>query len=102
MEKIAFGRLSMSSREFLKATPRQFRNRLIGFNELETERGRQAWERTRLLAYSMQQFDPKKPVPKITDWMPFLWDEKEQPTDPRKNPELQELFAAWDADINKD
>lgn len=98
---MAYGRLSMSSREFYESTPREFNNRLRGFDQLEAERRRGEWERARFITFYLGQFDRKK-VSKLTDLIRFDWDEDTAPPDPRKNPDIQKMFELWDKDINKE
>lgn len=47
LETIAYGRLKLSKREFLKSTMREFNNRLRGHFKSIEEQDQKDWERTR-------------------------------------------------------
>lgn len=67
-------------------TPRQFENKLTGFEQLETQRDRIQWEKFRLLAATLLTPHTKnaKGVQPHKLW-PFKWDKKE--ITPKMTPE---------------
>lgn len=50
----------MTEEQFWDSTPRSFHHRITGFYELENQRNRQAWERTRWLAAILLQPHARK------------------------------------------
>ena len=77
MEAVAFGWLNLTPNELDDFTPREFENKLIGFEKLERQRDVNDWERSRLLASTLLMPHTKKGKgisPKKL-W-PFDWDKK--------------------------
>lgn len=78
MEEIGFGWLKLSPNALYDLTPREFKNMLKGFEQLNVFNNREEWERTRVLASLLLSPHAKKGKSiKPTDLLPFEWDKKE-------------------------
>ena len=59
------------------------------------------WEQARLIAYNAHYcMGSKDPVPTITEWIKFPWEQEQEPEPPITDEERDELQAEMDA-INK-
>lgn len=78
METVAFGWLNLTPEILDDFTPREFDNKLTGFEMLEKKRDRGEWEKFRLLATTLITPHTKKGKgvrPEVL-W-PFHWDKKQ-------------------------
>lgn len=83
--------------EFYNMLPREFWNRVDGFNELENLRQRGNWERTRwstclLLNIQLGKGKRLKPI----DLIEFEWDEKDRKSEFKKLKERAEYMKKLD------
>ena len=94
---MAFGQLRLSPSAFDEHTPETLAAAIEGFKELEIERNRREWERTRFLAFYIRNLWLKKPLKSPSNWFEFDW-EKPEPTE--KTPEQIEAEKAQNKRIN--
>lgn len=77
---IAYGWLNLSPNELDELTPREYSNKLVGFEKLENKRDRDLWEKFRLLATTLISPHTKKGRNlKPEQLWPFDWDRKQPP-----------------------
>ncbi len=89
----------MSDWDYGFTTFRMLANRIRGFYDLETERERQHWERTRLLFSIIHNTNSKHPK-KAEQLMPFPWDQEKSAkalVKPLSAEEMDKIFAKRDA-----
>jgi len=80
---------------FYSLTPREFNNIFKGYSEKENAQLKLSWEQTRIIAYHSVMWG--KDIPKIVDFMPFLWEENEKETKPKPTREsINKTFEKWD------
>jgi len=65
----------MSYDELYNSTPRNFNNKLIGFNAYQEQLMQDNWERTRVIIHSTLSPHTKKKL-KPKELLPFPWDDK--------------------------
>ena len=65
----------MSYDELYNSTPRNFNNKLIGFNAYQEQLMQDNWERTRVIIHSTLSPHSKKKL-KPKELLPFPWDDK--------------------------
>jgi len=65
----------MSYDELYNSTPRNFNNKLIGFNAYQEQLMQDNWERTRVIIHSTLSPHSKKKI-KPKEILPFPWDDK--------------------------
>jgi len=65
----------MSYDELYNSTPRNFNNKLIGFNAYQEQLMQDNWERTRVIIHSTLSPHSKKKL-KPKEILPFPWDDK--------------------------
>ena len=77
MEVVAFGMLNLTPDQLDDFTPREFENKLAGFEKLERQRDINEWEKFRLLAATLLTPHTKKGrgIRPEKLW-PFDWDKK--------------------------
>ena len=77
MEAVAFGMLNLTPDQLDDFTPREFENKLAGFEKLERQRDINEWEKFRLLAATLLTPHTKKGRGiKPQKLWPFDWDKK--------------------------
>lgn len=77
MEAVAFGMLNLTPNQLDDFTPREFENKLAGFEKLEKQRDINEWEKFRLLAATLLTPHTKKGRGiKPQKLWPFDWDKK--------------------------
>ena len=67
--------MGMSYDELYNSTPRNFNNKLIGFNAYQEQLMQDNWERTRVIIHSTLSPHSKKKL-KPKEILPFPWDDK--------------------------
>ena len=67
--------MGMSYDELYNSTPRNFNNKLIGFNAYQEQLMQDNWERTRVIIHSTLSPHSKKKL-KPKELLPFPWDDK--------------------------
>tara|TARA_R100000734_G_C3307140_1_gene97677 strand:+ start:570 stop:857 length:288 start_codon:yes stop_codon:yes gene_type:complete len=67
--------MGMSYDELYNSTPRNFNNKLIGFNAYQEQLMQDNWERTRVIIHSTLSPHTKKKL-KPKELLPFPWDDK--------------------------
>jgi hypothetical protein len=67
--------MGMSYDELYNSTPRNFNNKLIGFNAYQEQLMQDNWERTRVIIHSTLSPHSKKKI-KPKEILPFPWDDK--------------------------
>lgn len=90
----------MTDDEFYDTTLRRFFNRLQGWNELEEQRERSNWERSRMLATTVVNLmakDPKKPG----DIWRLPWDKERKADGPLSADEQKKRFEQWDKEMQQ-
>jgi len=70
--------LGLSYDELYDLTPRSFSNKLLGFNNYQTQLLENSWEQTRLIIHSTLSPHSKKRL-KPKEILPFPWDDKNKP-----------------------
>ena len=70
--------MGMSYDELYNSTPRNFNNKLIGFNAYQEQLMQDNWERTRVIIHSTLSPHTKKKL-KPQELLPFPWDNKNKP-----------------------
>jgi len=84
LETIAFGWLNLTPDQLDDFTPREFSNKLRGFEQLHELKSREDWERTRLLASTLLMPHTKKGKAVAPEKLwPFDWDKKQTETPER-------------------
>ena len=77
---MAYGRLGLDEDKFLNASPSYFAKALKGFNDLEFEREKANWERTRLIGYwTLNPYFKKGSNTTPKSFMKLPWDEDIKP-----------------------
>jgi hypothetical protein len=93
LEEIAFGWLNLTPEELYDFTPRQYYNKLSGFEKLETKRERDQWEKFRLLATTLISPHTKKGrTVRPEQLWPFDWDIK-KPAEKMSKEKIEYLEA---------
>jgi len=66
----------MTADEFWNMTPREFYNKLDGFQQHEQQQFQNSWDQTRFIAFCALKEDGKGRIRKPEDLMKFDWDKK--------------------------
>lgn len=90
VKSVAFGQLNITEHEWEFMSPKYWKLKLHGFDQLQKFHNRQSWEQTRALAYFViSPYLKKGSNKKPQDILPFDWDSK-----PLTGKQLREFVTA--------
>jgi|TARA_Y100001973_G_scaffold78272_1_gene114869 hypothetical protein len=96
LEEVAFGWFNLKPDELDELTPREFKNKLAGFEKYKELQSRESWEIARQIVSTLlsphtkkgQSINPKK-------LWPFSWDRKQKKAEKMSDQRLEYIEAKY-------
>jgi hypothetical protein len=96
LEEVAFGWFGLSPEQLDELTPREFKNRLAGFETYKELLSRESWEIARMTVSSLLSPHVKKGQSiKPEKLWPFSWDKKNKPAEKMSDQRLEYIEAKY-------